>query len=192
VPGWTETVRPPEAVTEPEKEASMAAYADTGSMASYEYDHFLPLELGGATNDPRNLWPPPGASPNAKDAVEDRLRAEVCNGTVSLARAQREIVRNWTVLARTPGSGPLGRPPGRGAGQCSLSASYNRRYHDYDAYVHSNQPDRTVTVTDSAGASATWHTDSAGYADVYLRASAAAAGERVTALMGTASCSGRL
>jgi hypothetical protein len=41
VEGWTDTVRPPEDVTEPEKAASMAAYGDTGSMSSYEYDHFL-------------------------------------------------------------------------------------------------------------------------------------------------------
>jgi hypothetical protein len=66
VSGWTETVRPPESVTEREKWASMAAYEDTGSMDGYEYDHVVPLELGGATNDPRNLWPEPGASPNPK------------------------------------------------------------------------------------------------------------------------------
>ena len=52
----------------------MAAYGDTGSLGDYEYDHFVPLELGGATNDPRNLWPEPGASPNPKDTVENDLR----------------------------------------------------------------------------------------------------------------------
>jgi hypothetical protein len=85
VDGWTDTVRPPKSVTETEKQASMAAYGDTGSLSDYEYDHFVPLELGGATNDPRNLWPEPGASPNPKDAVEDELRQEVCGGTLSLA-----------------------------------------------------------------------------------------------------------
>jgi hypothetical protein len=39
--GWSETVRPPDSVTEAEKAASMAAYGDTGPMSSYEYDHFL-------------------------------------------------------------------------------------------------------------------------------------------------------
>lgn len=96
VSGWTETVRPPESVTEREKAASMTAYGDTGSMSAYEYDHFVPLELGGATNDPRNLWPEPGASPNPKDAVEYKLRQEVCDGEMSLAQAQRQIVRGWT------------------------------------------------------------------------------------------------
>ena len=55
--GWTATVRPPESITEPEKFASMDAYGDSGSASSYEYDHDVPLELGGAVNDPRNLWP---------------------------------------------------------------------------------------------------------------------------------------
>ena len=61
--GWTATVRPPESVTEREKAASLAAYGDQGAMSDYEYDHFIPLELGGATNDARNLWPEQSRSP---------------------------------------------------------------------------------------------------------------------------------
>jgi len=95
VRGWTSRVRPPERVTEPEKAASMAAYGDSGSMRDYEYDHLIPLALGGATNDPRNLWPEPGASPNPKDAVEERLSELVCRGRVTLAFAQRLIARDW-------------------------------------------------------------------------------------------------
>jgi hypothetical protein len=97
--GWTSTVRPPERVTEPEKLASIAAYGDRLSPSHYEYDHFVPLELGGATNDPRNLWPEPGASPNPKDAVEDELNRKVCDGQMTLARAQRAIAANWVSLA---------------------------------------------------------------------------------------------
>jgi hypothetical protein len=97
--GWTSTVRPPERVTEPEKRASIAAYGDRLSPSHYEYDHFVPLELGGATNDPRNLWPEPGASPNPKDAVEDELNHKVCDGQMTLARAQRAIAANWISLA---------------------------------------------------------------------------------------------
>ena len=100
VSGWTDTVRPPESITEQEKAASMAAYGDTGSMDAYEYDHFVPLELGGAINDPRNLWPEPGGSPNLKDVVEDDLRQAVCDRQITLAQAQREIVTNWTSYAR--------------------------------------------------------------------------------------------
>ncbi len=97
--GWTSTVRPPEAITEPEKRESMAAYSDRGPLSDYEYDHFVPLELGGATNDPRNLWPEPGASPNPKDAVEKELNRKVCDRQMALAQAQRAIVANWVSLA---------------------------------------------------------------------------------------------
>ena len=99
-PGYTRTVRPPESVTEPEKLASMAAYGDTGPPGAYEYDHLIPLELGGAANDPRNLWPEPGASPNPKDALEDRLHALVCAGKVGLAAARRAIAANWVAAYR--------------------------------------------------------------------------------------------
>ncbi len=99
VDGWTSTVRPSESVTEPEKVQSMAAYSDSGPLSDYEYDHFIPLELGGAVNDPRNLWPEPGATPNPKDAVENSLRQQVCDGRRTLAQAQRAIAENWVVLA---------------------------------------------------------------------------------------------
>jgi hypothetical protein len=99
--GYTETVRPPEPVTEAEKRASLAAYGDAGRLHDYEYDHLVPLELGGADNDPRNLWPEPGASPNPKDALEDRLRSMVCDGRLKLSAAQRE--NPPTGSARTTG-----------------------------------------------------------------------------------------
>lgn len=193
VDGWTETVRPPESVTEQEKAASTAAYGDTGSMAGYEYDHFVPLELGGATNDPRNLWPEPGASPNPKDAVEDELRQEVCDGKLSLAKAQIEIAANWVslaqrLLATAPSRSSAGSAPAEGA-QCTLTASYSSSHKDYDVYVHSNQPDQTVTVTDADGHSDSWHTDGSGYADVYFKSGGYAPGRKITAQVGGASCS---
>lgn len=176
----------------------MAAYGDSDALSNYEYDHFVPLELGGAVNDPRNLWPEPGASPNLKDAVEDQLRQEVCDGQLTLAQAQGAIVTNWVRLA---GASPAPASSGRGAGQvtsrpppssggsaCTASASYSSRYHDYDIYVHSNQPEVHVSVIDSSGRQRSWHTNSSGYADVYFRAPASAAGETVTVRVGSASC----
>ncbi len=198
MPGWTETVRPPESVTETEKAQSLAAYGDTGSMHDYEYDHFIPLELGGAVNDPRNLWPEPGASPNPKDSVEDTLRREVCDGQITLTHAQHAIASNWIKLAGASSAAGSGtsthRPPAPASarGHCSLSASYSSHYNNYNVYVHSNQPDHTVTVTDSSGRQASWHTDSTGYADVYFKAPASAAGETVTVHVGTAACQGQL
>jgi hypothetical protein len=200
VDGWTETVRPPESITEQEKAASIAAYGDTGSLSDYEYDHFVPLELGGATNDPRNLWPEPGASPNPKDTVEDELRSEVCDGQVSLIAAQREIVKDWVALARSPGnpapaSGSPSPPASSGGGEsatCTVTASYSRRYDDYDVYVHSNEPDRTVTVTGPAGHTDSWHTDASGYANVYLKTGGQASGDAITVRVGAAMCSATL
>jgi len=96
--GYTETVRPQESITEPEKEASLAAYGDPGPLHDYEYDHLVPLELGGAPNDPRDLWPEPGRTPNPKDELENRLREMVCAGETPLATAQREIAARWVVL----------------------------------------------------------------------------------------------
>lgn len=189
VAGWTSMVRPPESITEQEKAASMAAYGDTGSLGDYEYDHFVPLELGGATNDPRNLWPEPGGSPNPKDAVENELRQMVCDGQISLAQAQHEIVTNWVKLAGPSSApGPSSPPHAQGA-RCALSTSYSSRYHDYDVYVHSNQPDQTVTVSDAEGHSDSWHTDGSGYADVYFKSGGHAPGRRITARVGQASCS---
>ena len=98
--GYTRRVRPPAWVTQREKRASMAAYGDSGSPRRYEYDHLIPLELGGAANDPHNLWPEPGASPNPKDALEDSLRARVCEHRVGLAVAQSELARNWVAVYR--------------------------------------------------------------------------------------------
>ena len=192
IEGWTATVRPPESITEAEKAASMAAYGDTGSLGGYEYDHFVPLELGGATNDPRNLWPEPGASPNPKDTVENELRQKVCDGQMTLAEARHEIVTNWVRLGQSsspPTSGsPAPSAPAKGA-ECTVSASYSSAYHDYDVYVHSNQPDQTVTVTDAYGHSDTWHTDASGYADIYFKSGGYASGRQVTARVGSASCS---
>jgi hypothetical protein len=168
----------------------MAAYGDKGPAGDYEYDHFVPLELGGATNAARNLWPEPGATPNPKDAVEWALKQAVCDHRMSLGRAQQVIVRNWVVLARSVAPTHHSRSPGlpSGAARCTVTASYNTTYSDYDVYVHSNQPDRRVMVTGANRGSASWYTDSTGYADVYFHAPAGSA-ERVTAHIGAAACS---
>jgi hypothetical protein len=106
--GWTATVRPPERVTEPEKLASLRAYGETGA-SRYEYDHLVPLELGGAVNDPRNLWPEPdypvsqGFYLNPKDKVESALKRLVCAGLLTLAEAQRQIAVNWVAAMRRYG-----------------------------------------------------------------------------------------
>jgi len=98
--GYTKTIRPKESITNKEKLASMASYGYAGSPRPFEYDHLISLELGGAANDPRNLWPERGASPNPKDGLEDRLHAQVCKHTITLVRAQHEIARRWVQTYR--------------------------------------------------------------------------------------------
>ena len=99
--GWTATVRPAESITEREKFASMRAYGDGERASAFEYDHLVPLELGGAANDPRNLWPEPdyahrsGFYLNPKDRLENALKRLVCSGQLALSQAQRLIASDW-------------------------------------------------------------------------------------------------
>jgi hypothetical protein len=99
--GYTESIRPPESVTEPEKAASAAAYGYTGSFETAEYDHLIPLELGGDPNDPANLWVEPNdraaaaTTYNTKDSLENRLNTLVCSGQLPLAIARQAIATNW-------------------------------------------------------------------------------------------------
>jgi hypothetical protein len=179
--GWTSTVRPPESQTERFKyDVAYPAYRTPKSVRT-ELDHLVPLELGGS-NDATNLWPEYPPTPNPKDKVEDALNAAVCEGHVSLTAAQDAIAADWLTAEKKLGLG--GRAGGRA--WCTASASYNAEYRDYDVYVHSNQPDRTVTATASNGASHSYRTDSSGYADVYLYA---ASGDTVKVTVGAASCS---
>jgi hypothetical protein len=93
-PGWTDTVRPPTSVTSRMKKLSAASYGLPVGAES-EYDHLVSLQLGGAVDDPRNLWVEPGSIPNPKDAVENKLKAAVCAGLVPLATAQQAIAVSW-------------------------------------------------------------------------------------------------
>jgi hypothetical protein len=65
---------------------------------AYEVDYLVTPALGGA-DDIHNLWPHSYASTvwnaRVKDALEDRLREMVCDGSVDLTEAQREIATNW-------------------------------------------------------------------------------------------------
>jgi len=105
VSGWTATIRPAESFTYALKVKQIVqyGYSDT-KTSSYEEDHLISLELGGAPADPRNLWPEPytitladGRSTGAytKDAFETKLKTEVCAGTITLAQGQGEIGDHW-------------------------------------------------------------------------------------------------
>lgn len=102
-PGYTKSIRPSKAITEAEKEANAAAYSYTGPLSAAEFDHLVPLSLGGDPNDPRNMWTEPGESPNPKDSVEVRLAQLVCDRRVPLAAAQEAIATDWTTALSVVG-----------------------------------------------------------------------------------------
>jgi hypothetical protein len=99
--GWTRTVRPPEEYTHQLKRCSIEQYGDADHrLNQYEFDHLIPLEIGGAPADPRNLWPEPmiaddGWRADDKDLLERTLNHLVCSGRLSLVDAQAAIAGNW-------------------------------------------------------------------------------------------------
>jgi hypothetical protein len=109
VSGWTATIRPPTSYTNPLKVQGIAdyGYSDT-SLADYEEDHFVPLELGGSPRDPANLWPEPHYGTKTsytKDGVETKLKNAVCAGTITLSAARSAIRSNWTTALQVTGIG---------------------------------------------------------------------------------------
>lgn len=98
VSGYSQTVRPSTSYTNPLKLKIMQEYGFTDAPANYELDHLISLELGGNPTNEQNLWPEsytqiPGA--REKDRVENYLHDQVCNGTITLEEAQKEISTDW-------------------------------------------------------------------------------------------------
>jgi hypothetical protein len=102
-PHWsTRSIRPQVSYTNRLKVEQIHEYGYSDSrLRDYEEDHFIPLELGGNPNDPKNLWPEPfetslaDGGAHSKDKVENYLHAEVCSGSLTLEQAQREITEDW-------------------------------------------------------------------------------------------------
>lgn len=99
VPGYTRTIRPPEPYTEALKRRQLRAYGYRDQhLRDYEEDHLVPLELGGAPRDPKNLWPEPRYghwNARRKDRLENALHRRVCRGRVSLPTAQAAFEHDW-------------------------------------------------------------------------------------------------
>lgn len=97
------------------KVAAMKAYGiPTTDIRVVEYDHLIPLSLGGA-DDTANLWPQHSDLPNrgfhnSKDDVELRLWRAVCTGPVdkrqSLVKVQEAFARDWTAAEKFLGLSP--------------------------------------------------------------------------------------
>src|SRR5712691_6314202 len=91
--GWTKKVRPPVSYMNALKIKQMVQYAETGSPSGYEEDHFIPLELGGAPKNPKNLWPEPHSQSKLSNSLEMQLKRKVCKGVMTLKKARAAIRR---------------------------------------------------------------------------------------------------
>jgi hypothetical protein len=99
VDGYTRMVRPPTYFTSNLKKTQLReyGYADI-NPEHYEEDRLIPLNIGGAPEDSKNLWPQPRNSQwNAerKDELEFKLYKLVCSGRIPLVEAQRDMAKDW-------------------------------------------------------------------------------------------------
>jgi len=63
-------VRPPVQYTEELKRQQIRTFGyHDRRLSQYEEDHLIPLGLGGAPSDPRNLWPEPRISPDGWEQI---------------------------------------------------------------------------------------------------------------------------
>jgi hypothetical protein len=84
-------VRPPASYTNALKVEQMPLYELGGPLSLYEEDHLIPLELGGAPRNPKDLWPEPRAQAKRSDPLETSLKRQVCRGFMRLATARASI-----------------------------------------------------------------------------------------------------
>jgi hypothetical protein len=102
--GYARSVRPPYTVTGPLKRRLMDAQYPGEPMAAYELDHLIPISIGGAPLDQRDLWLQPRrgrANAGEKNVLAYVLWRLVCEHRVPLATAQRDISRDWTRAYQT-------------------------------------------------------------------------------------------
>ena len=93
--GYTKTVRNVSTATK--KKVFKEYDIPYSQHSNYEVDHIISLELGGS-NDISNLYPESYLITNGarvKDKLENYLHKQVCNGTIAISEAQREISINW-------------------------------------------------------------------------------------------------
>lgn len=96
VKGYSAKVRPGESYT---KSVRKHLHANKDQVL----DHAVSIELGGKPQDLNNLWLEPKHLVSngtdygslSKDRVENYLHKQVCEGKITLAEAQRDIILNW-------------------------------------------------------------------------------------------------
>jgi hypothetical protein len=101
--GWTSTIRPPEKYTYRIKRAqlhkpSSPYFIANAYLRDFEEDHRVPLGVGGAPHDRRNLWPEPRHgewSADRKDELEDVIHDLVCRHEMTLQQGQEVFLGDW-------------------------------------------------------------------------------------------------
>lgn len=104
VKGWTKSVRPPVSYTNSVKRELMERDGlPLELMADFVLDHRIPLALGGAPADWRNLILQDHDDSEAKDRVEVCLARAVCAEMIDLDVARRAIWTDWKSAGRLCG-----------------------------------------------------------------------------------------
>ena len=99
VPGWSASVRPSSSYTGAIKRRLLKqAGLPMSSASKYELDHVVPLSIGGAPRDLKNLrlqlWKGPDGA-KAKDVLEVAMHRAVCKRRVTLEAAQSCMAGDW-------------------------------------------------------------------------------------------------
>jgi hypothetical protein len=96
IPGWTKTIRPSARYTARVKiKLIRELEIPEELLVDFELDHRIPLALGGAPSDPRNLELQPWDEAGEKDAIEACLARAVCASKIGLDEARRRIWFDW-------------------------------------------------------------------------------------------------
>jgi hypothetical protein len=101
MPGWTKTVRPSARYTARIKIKLIRELEIPDELlVDFELDHRIPLALGGAPSEPRNLELQPWDEAGEKDRIETCLSRAVCAGTITLDEARRRIWADWRAVGK--------------------------------------------------------------------------------------------
>jgi len=94
--GWAKAVGPmwPVIVRIKREKVHTAGLFDP-NKGRFKLDYLIPLALGGAAADPRNLALAPWAEVKEKEVIEACLSVAVCTGRVTLREAQQAIWKDW-------------------------------------------------------------------------------------------------
>jgi hypothetical protein len=104
VAGYTSTLRPNTSVTNAIKKRQLGEWKyKVRAMSHYEEDHLISLQLGGAPDDERNLWPQHYSGvwgARIKDTLEGELNRRICSDAsdidhISLREGQSAISDDW-------------------------------------------------------------------------------------------------